>query len=56
MVLRANDLGDLEPDPECGVERDHGLLRDHRHLGAAQRSVLPAGVAGDVDAVEPDLP
>ena len=48
----AQGLGDLAADPHDRVERRHGVLEDHGHLGAPDLAQLGEGHGGEIVAGE----
>ena len=56
MAVDAQGFADLPPDPVDGVERRHGVLKDHRDLCPAHRLHLVLREGGQDAALERDLP
>ena len=56
QVMDVQTLGDDLPHLFAGVQAGHGVLEDHLHLGAQLPVLLGVQIAGNVHAVEQDLP
>src|SRR5256885_16637738 len=53
--MQADGLGDLAADGEHRVQRGHGLLEDHRHALAADRTHLAFRKGEEIASLEPHL-
>src|SRR6266850_8133381 len=50
--MRAQRLGDLEPDRKARIERGHRLLEDHRHVAADDFPALARAELAQIATIE----
>jgi hypothetical protein len=53
--MKFNDLCNLASDPQNRIERGHRILKNHRHLAAANRSHVIERKIHDVAPAQPDF-